>query len=128
MQLPPALSSRPPGAQFLLAGVVPAVYGAVCGLLLGASEGLYVIGTLLAIPGGYVAGLEHETPSSGALRGVLGGLLFGSFILLAHEITGAKSEADLPDPAIVLVVVTVVGGVLLGALGAWTRRRRERRQ
>jgi hypothetical protein len=80
----------------------------------------------LAILGGYAAGLDHETPRSGALRGVLGGLLFGSFILLAHEVTGAEAKADLPDPAIVLLLLTVVPGALLGALGAWTRARRER--
>jgi hypothetical protein len=125
VQLPPLLSSRPVGVQVVLAGVVPAVYGAVCGLLLGASEALYLIAVVLAILGGYAAGLDHESPGSGALRGVLGGFLFGSFILLAHEVTGAEAKADLPDPAIVLLVVTVVPGALLGALGAWTRARRE---
>jgi hypothetical protein len=124
MQMPPPLSSRPPGTQIVLAVAVPALFGAVCGLLLGASEALYLIAALLAILGGYAAGLEHESARSGALRGVLGGFLFGSFILIAHEITGAKAKADLPDPGIVLVAVTVAFGVLLGALGGMTRRRR----
>jgi hypothetical protein len=123
MELPPLLSERPRSIQILLAVVTPAVFGAICGLLLGASKSLYLIASVLAILGGYFAGLDHVGAKSGALRGVLGGLLFGSFILIAHEVSGTDPKAVLPHPGIVLVVVTVLAGALLGALGGLTRQR-----
>jgi hypothetical protein len=62
---------------------------------------------------------------AGALRGALGGVLFGSSILIAHEIHGAKAEAHLPEPAIVLVPVITALGIAFGALGGWIRQRAE---
>jgi hypothetical protein len=57
------------------------------------------------------------------MRGVLAGLIFGSSILIAHEIHGAEAKADLPDPAILLVVVTTLLGAAFGALGGYLRQR-----
>ncbi len=124
MALPPLLSSRPPAQQIVVANVVPAVYGLITGVLLGVSEPVYLVLSLLGILGGYVAGLEHRTPGDGATRGVIGGLLFGSFILFGHEISGMEAEAHLPEPAILLVAITTIAGSLLGALGGRTRARR----
>ena len=50
-------------------------------------------------------------------------MIFGAFVLIAHEIHGAAAEAHLPEPAIVLVVLTGVIGALLGALGGYLRAR-----
>lgn len=124
MALPPLLSSRPPAQQIVVANVVPAVYGLITGVLLGVSEPVYLVMSLLGILGGYVAGLEHLTAGDGATRGVVGGVLFGSFILLGHEMTGAEAKAELPEPAILLVAITTVAGSLLGTLGGRSRSRR----
>jgi hypothetical protein len=128
LTLPPALSDRPPALRVALAGFVPAAFGALCGWMLGVSEVVYL---LLAVPvatlGGFLAGLEHRGAGSGARRGVVGGALFGGFILLVHELTGEEAEVELPDPPILLAVVTAVLGSALGALGGRLRARSEAR-
>jgi hypothetical protein len=124
--LPPLLSDRPRALQLVLAGVVPASFGALCGWMLGISEVVYL---LLAIPvatlGGFGAGLEHRGAWAGARRGFVGGLLFGGLLVLVHDLTGEEAKAELPDPAILLPAITTVLGATLGALGAWLRERRE---
>jgi hypothetical protein len=123
--MPHLLRSRPVPVQVVLAGLVPAAFGAICGWLLGVNEVAYLVLTLLAILGGYFAGLEHEGPGEGAIRGLLGGTLFGGFILLVHEGTGEEPKAELPHPEILLLALTAGFGVVLGALGG---RRRVRAQ
>src|SRR3954452_17692154 len=107
--------------QLLLARLVPAGSGGLCGYLLGVNKTAYLVLSLLAIAGGYVAGQEHDGAGEGAIRGFVGGLLFGGAILLVHEATGKAPKADLHDPKIILVGITTVAGVILGALGG--RRR-----
>ena len=125
MHLPPLLSSRSQQQQMLLAIAVPAVFGLVTGILLGVSEIAYLVLSLLGIGGGFFAGLEHAGPSEGAIRGFAGGLLFGTFILGTHAISGMEAKADLPHPEILLVVITTVFGIGLGALGGRSRAKRE---
>jgi hypothetical protein len=112
----------------VVAGVVPAIFGAVCGWVLGVSEVAYVI---LAVPvallGGVAAGFEHTVPRTAAIRGLIGGAIFGGFILLVHELTGDEPKADLPEPPIVLMAVTALVGSALGAVGAGWRRDAEER-
>ena len=127
MREPPLFSSQPPGVQILLGIVVPAVFGIITGLMLGVSEAVYLVLNVLGIGGGYFAGLEHRTPGEGFLRGVNGGLLFGVFILFGHEFGGMEPKAHLPEPHILLVVITTGLGALLGALGGRSRARRARR-
>ena len=127
MALPPLLSEHPRPVQAVLAVVVPVVFGAIAGILLGISEPAYVVLSLLVILGGVAAGFDHVGAAAGAQRGALGGVLFGSAILIAHEISGDEPEAHLPEPAVLLVVVTTVLGVALGALGGWLRERAQRR-
>jgi hypothetical protein len=103
----------------------PILFGAVCGILLGTSEPAYLIATVLSIAGGYLAGFEHPGAQGGAMRGFVGGTLFGASILIAHEVDGREATASLPDPAIVLVAITALFGTLLGALGGRARRRVE---
>lgn len=110
--------------QVFLAGAVPATFGALCGWLLGINKTAYLVASLLAIGGGYFAGMEHDGGREGALRGVVGGSLFGGFILLVHEATGKEAKADLPHPAALLLIVTVGAGAALGALGGRAMHRR----
>jgi len=127
MKTTPLLEHRPRNIQVVLAVVVPAVFGAITGYFLGISEGVYIVLSILAFLGGIGAGFDHDGAAAGAKRGLLGGTLFGAFLLIGHEIHGATAEAHLPEPAIVLVVITAVLGVLLGALGGWLRGRMETR-
>lgn len=122
----PLLSTRPRLAQAGLVAGGPIVFGAICGLLLGVSKSVYLIAILLSIAGGFLAGFEHPRAGEGALRGVIGGTLFGAFILIAHEIDGHKATTSLPRPAIVLEVITAAFGTLLGACGGYVRRRGSR--
>jgi hypothetical protein len=126
--LPPLLSSRPPAAVVVLAGVVPAAYGALCGWVVGVSEVAYIILAVpLAMTGQVVAGFEHHGGRSGALRGLVAGALFGAGILLVHELTGKEPKAELPHPKIVLLAVTSLFGAGLGAIGGNWRRDAEER-
>jgi hypothetical protein len=80
-----------------------------------------------AIVGGIGAGYEHEDPVEGAARGLAGGMLFGTFILFGHAVAGVRAKATLPDPHLLLVLVTIIGGVGFGGLGGGLRRRHARR-
>jgi hypothetical protein len=91
--------------------------------VLGVSEGTYLVLSILGVLGGIAAGFDHFGAREGAIRGVLAGLIFGAAILIAHEIHGATAKADLPDPAILLVVATTLLGCLFGALGGYLRER-----
>jgi ABC-type antimicrobial peptide transport system permease subunit len=122
----PLLSERPAGEQIFIVLVLPSLFGAICGVLLGISAGVYTVLTLLGILGGIGAGYDHPTPREGALRGVAGGALFGTFILLAHAITGEDAKAKLPEPHIVLPIATTLIAVVLGAIGGAIRARQLR--
>jgi len=111
--------------QLLLAVVVPAAFGALCGWLLGVNKTWYLVLSILALLGGYAAGTEHRGAREGALRGVLGGALFGGAILLVKEATGEPPKADLPEPEILLLAVTTVISMVAAAMGATDRKRLE---
>jgi hypothetical protein len=123
VKLPPLLNEHPRSVQVLLAVILPAAYGAVTGYFLGVSEGTYLVLSILGVLGGIGAGFDHLGAREGALRGVLAGLIFGSSILIAHEIHGATAKAHLPEPAILLVVLTTLLGAAFGALGGYWRER-----
>ena len=118
------LRERSHGAEMALVVAVPAIYGAITGWTLGVSEAVYTVLALLGILGGFVAGLEHEGALEGFYRGLLGGLLFGTAILTANGLFDEAPKAHLPDPEVLLVVITGGAGSILGALGGWLRLRR----
>src|SRR5881396_1860840 len=122
----PLLSERPVGEQVFIVLVLPALFGAICGVLLGISGGVYTVITLVAVLGGIGAGYDHPTASEGALRGVAGGALFGTFILLAHAITGEHAKAKLLEPHVFLPIATTLISVGLGAIGGAIRARQLR--
>jgi hypothetical protein len=107
--------------QILLAVVVPAFFGAICGWLLGVNKTAYLVLSVLALLGGYAAGTEHKGAAGGALRGLTGGSLFGALILLVNEALDKTPKADLPHPKIWLVAITVGVGVILGTMGGRAR-------
>lgn len=123
---PPVLiDERSTGLELGLIVGGPILGGIVAGLALGASEPLYLVVSVLAIAGGYMAGMEHAGVVEGFYRGLIGGLLFGTTILLTNAVTGATPEADLPDPTVWLIAITATMGSLLGALGGRWRSRHE---
>jgi hypothetical protein len=119
----PLLADRRPGEQVFIVLVLPSLFGAICGVMLGINEALYTVLTLLGILGGVAAGYDHATPREGALRGIAGGALFGTFILLAHAIAGTDAKAKLPDPHVVLPIATTLISIALGAIGGAIRAR-----
>jgi hypothetical protein len=120
---PPLLEEHPRSLQIVLAGVVPAVYGAITGYFLGVSEGTYLVLSIMGVVGGIGAGFDHLGAAEGAKRGLLAGTIFGAAILIAHEIHGASAKADLPDPEVLLVLITAVLGMAFGAIGGRLRGR-----
>jgi hypothetical protein len=119
---------RPRAHQIISAVVVPAVFGAIVGVTLGISAGLYWALQLVGFIGAILAGLEHRNGREGALRGLVGGTLFGTFLLLAHAASGSDETVKLPDFQPALVVFTVLGGVIGSGLGGRLRRRATERQ
>src|SRR4051794_6361432 len=115
MRTIPLRKDRPRELQVLLAGVAPAVTGFVAGLMLGVSAAAYWIVNVIAAIGGVAAGLEHENGWKGVDRGLLGGTIFGIFLLIAHALGGA-AKVKLPGFEPLLVIVTAIAGMLLGAL------------
>jgi hypothetical protein len=128
MTLPPAFEERSAAQQIIGAVVVTIIFGLVTGFALGWNEIVYyVLVGPIALAGGFLGGMEHRGVDEGALRGAMGGLVYGSFILLGLEILNEEPEAHLGDPQAGLVVVTTLVGSILGGLGAAYRLRRERR-
>jgi hypothetical protein len=128
MKLPPPFFERPFWLQVVGGIVVPMVFGILTGFALGWNEILYyAMSAPIAILGGFLAGVEHRGADEGFVRGVIGGLIFGSFILIGHEIMNNEPKAHLPEPQSGLVFATTLFGGILGALGAHWRKRQERR-
>jgi hypothetical protein len=126
MHLPPAFEDRPFWLQLVGLVVVPMIFGLLSGFALGWSEVLYLVMVgPIALIGGFLGGIEHRGFEDGFVRGLLGGLVYGSFILLGHKIAGTDPKADLPDPQVGLVILTTVVGGVLGGLGGRFRARRE---
>jgi hypothetical protein len=126
MHLPPAFEDRPFWLQLVGLVVVPMIFGLLSGFALGWSEVLYLVMVgPIALIGGFLGGIEHRGFEDGFVRGLLGGLVYGSFILLGHKIAGTDPKADLPDPQVGLVILTTVVGGILGGLGGRFRARRE---
>ena len=117
------LREHPRWLQVLLALVLPAAYGALTGYFLGISATTYLVLSILGVLGGIGAGFDHLGAASGLRRGIVAGLIFGSSILIAHAIHGAEAKTALPDPTILLLVITTGLGATFGALGGWLRER-----
>jgi hypothetical protein len=117
MARPVPFRDRSRGAQVVLGGVVPAAVGAVAGILIGASSAAYWIVAALAAAGALLAGLEHPDRRGGAIRGLVGGVVYGTALLVAHAVAGTHAKVSLGSFPPLLVVITAIIGALLGALG-----------
>jgi hypothetical protein len=117
--------SRP--AQIVIGGVVPAAIGAVAGVLIGVSSAAYWVVGILAGVGSVVAGFEHRDGWGGADRGLVGGAIYGTALLLAHAAVGTHAKVSLGSFPPLLAVFTAIIGMLLCALGGriarWQRER-----
>jgi hypothetical protein len=123
---PPQWDEMSPGRRVFEGLLLPSVFGLLCGLALGASGALYLIGVILALLGGIGGGAQYARRGDALLRGLVAGTLFGVFILLGFELGGEdEAKVDLPDPHIVLLVFTVVPSLFLHWLG-WRLRPRLR--
>jgi hypothetical protein len=117
MHAPTLFRDRPRPVQIVLGGVVPLLFGAVVGIVLGTSSGVYWALSALAALGAILAGLEHQDGWGGADRGLVGGALYGLGILIAHAIAGTHAKVSLGSFPPLLIVIDAIAGMLLGAIG-----------
>lgn len=115
-------SEQPTAAKAFGVVIAPALLGAVSGWVLGVSAGGYWVLQVIATIGGFMAGLEHGNARAGAMRGVVGGAIFGGSILLVRALADRTDHVSLGDAPGFLVVITAVAGAILGALGGWRSR------
>ena len=120
----PQWAEMSPARRVFDALILPSAFGLLCGLALGVSAVLYVIGAVLALLGGIGGGMQYERRRDALIRSLVGGALFGAFILLGFELGGADDPTvKLPHPHVVLLVFTVVPSIFLHWLG-WRLRPR----
>ncbi|AKU16823.1 hypothetical protein [Luteipulveratus mongoliensis] len=121
--LPPLLRDRSTPVAAVLAGVVPVTFGAVTGLALDRSPVVYLVLLAVAGVGGVGAGIEHDSTMGGLRRGLVGGALFTTGILVTHLLINGAHEDQLPSPRILLYVLNCGVGALFGVLGTRLRAR-----
>ena len=127
MHTPTLFRDRSRTFQVIVGGVVPLLFGAVVGIVVGVTSGGYWALAALAALGGVLAGLEHRDGWGGADRGLVGGALFGLGVVVAHAIAGTHAKVSLGSfPPLLAVVTAIVGMFLAAAGGRLARLRRER--
>jgi hypothetical protein len=95
----------------------------------GASVGGYWALAAVVSIGGFIAGFEHQDGWGGADRGLVGGAIYGTSLLVTHAIVGTHAKVSLGSFPPFLAVVTAIIGMLLGAAGGrLARAQRERRR
>jgi hypothetical protein len=120
----PQWAEMSPARRVFEALILPTAFGVLCGLALGVSAVLYLVGVALSLLGGIGGGAQYATRRDALLRGLVAGTLFGLGILLGFELGGEdEAKVELPHPHIVLLVFTVVPSLFLHWLG-WRLRPR----
>jgi hypothetical protein len=122
MYSPVPFRDRPRPVQIVIGGIVPAAIGALAGVLIGVSTGAYWAVAILAGVGGFIAGFEHQDGWGGADRGLVGGAIYGTFLLVAHAIAGTHAKVSLGSFQPLFAVGTAIIGMLLGAAGGRVAR------
>lgn len=120
-------SERNRQVQIVLAIVVPFVFGAIVGVVLGASATAYWVLSALAAIGAVLAGLEHPDPRSAAIRGLVMGAIYGIGVLLAHAVAGTHAEVSLGSFPPIVILIDAIAGAILAAIGGSISRARTRR-
>jgi hypothetical protein len=115
-------------ARIVLGGVVPAIAGAIAGVLIGASNGGYWAYSAVIALATIVGGFEHGDGWDAADRGLIAGAIYGVALLLVHVLAGTHAKVSLGSFPPFLIVITAIAGMLLSAIGGRTARvMRERR-
>jgi len=117
MPLPVLFRDRSRPFQIMAGGVAPAAIGALAGVLIGVSTGAYWAVAVLAGVGGFLSGFEHQDGWGGADRGLVGGALYGTSLLIAHAIAGTTAKVSLGSFPPLLAVVTAIFGMFFAAAG-----------
>jgi hypothetical protein len=124
---PVPFAARSEGQKVVIGAVVPALVGALAGFLVGASAAGYWVVALLAGVGAFFGGFEHSDGWDAADRGFFGGVIYGTTLLLVHELIHNHAKVSLGSFPPFLVVVTALAGTLLsGAGGRIARTQRGR--
>jgi hypothetical protein len=117
MYQPTLFRDRDRPAQIVLGGVVPAIAGAIAGVLVGVSSSAYWGYAAFIAIASVIAGFEHLDGWGGADRGLVAGAIYGVALLLAHLIAGTHAKVSLGSFPPLLAVVTAIAGMLLSAAG-----------
>jgi apolipoprotein N-acyltransferase len=121
------LRDRPRPVQIIIGGVIPAALGALAGVMVGASAAGYWIIAAIAGVGGFLAGFEHRDGWGGADRGMVGGAIYGTAIVLVHWAIGNPAKVSLGSSRVIFVIALAIIGILLGAAGGriarWQREK-----
>jgi hypothetical protein len=113
--------------QVILGGVVPAAVGVLAGVLVGVSSVAYWVVAILAGVGAFLAGFEHLDGWGGADRGFFGGAIYGTALLVTHQLVGTQAKVSLGSfPPLLAVLTAIIGMFLSAAGGRIARAQRER--
>jgi hypothetical protein len=107
--------SRP--MQIVLGGVIPAIVGAIAGILVNESLAAYYVLGVVAGLGAFLSGFEHRDGWGGADRGFFGGLIYGIALLIANQLMGNTPKTSLGSFKPLFAVLTAIIGMLLAAAG-----------
>jgi hypothetical protein len=121
---PVPFASRSEGQKVIIGAVIPALVGGLAGFLVGASAAGYWVVAVLAGVGAFLGGFEHDGGWDAADRGFFGGVIYGTSLLLVHELIHNQAKVSLGSHPPFLVVVTALAGTLLSALGGRIARSR----
>jgi hypothetical protein len=127
MYAPPPFAERSEGQKVLIGAVLPALIGALAGFLVGVSAAAYWVVAILAGAGAFLSGFEHPDGWDAADRGFFGGVIYGTSLLLVHELIHDQAKVSLGSFPPFLVVVTALAGTLLAAAGGRLSRAQRRR-
>ncbi len=127
MYQPTLLRDRSRPEQILLGGIVPAIAGAIAGVLIGVSSAAYWGYAVPIVIASVIAGFEHQDGWGGADRGLVAGAIYGTALLVMHAIVGTHAKVSLGSFPPFLAVITAIIGMLLTATGGRIARSQRRR-
>jgi hypothetical protein len=119
---PVPFANRSESHKVIIGAVIPALVGALAGFLVGASAAGYWVVAALAGVGAFLGGFEHSDGWDAADRGFFGGVIYGTTLLLVHQLIHNHAKVSLGNFPPFLVVVTALAGTLLSAGGGRVAR------